>query len=211
MVVDFLEHFQLRADAQIPVAKLGKFLAADLVGSLAIGVHEVRIGRAFVVHAQHGAARVLLGIAAIGVDVINVHAIVVIANAARPVVRLKAAVGIGRQGRIERIACSVQHAVLVAGRQDHVVEQAFFHRGKAQGFGRSRRACGQAGAAGQHGQTRQTQTTAQQTPTCGILQGLAQDILKVGVVRGVANRVKIVVRHVKLLGKVQLKGFHVTF
>ncbi|KAI9549217.1 hypothetical protein GHT06_007204 [Daphnia sinensis] len=170
-----------------------------------MGVHEVRIGRAFVVHAQHGAARVLLGIAANGVDVINVHAIVVIANAARPVVRLKAAIGIGRQGRIERIACSVQHAVLVAGRQDHVVEQAFFHRGKAKALGAAGAPVVMLAQPGSMARP-QTQTTAQQTPTCGILQGLAQDILKVGVVRGVANRVKIVVRHVKLQGKRAIGG-----
>ena len=49
-------------------------------------------------------------------------------------------------------------------------------------------------------------TNTSPTPTCGILQGLAQDILKVGVVRGVANRVKIVVRHVKLQGKRAIGG-----
>ena len=44
MVVDFLEHFEFRASAQVPLAKLVKFFAADCVGSLAVGVHEMRIG-----------------------------------------------------------------------------------------------------------------------------------------------------------------------
>ena len=60
-------------------------------------MHQVRIGRAFVVHTQHSAASFILGVAAIGVDVIDVHAVVVVTNAARPVIGLNAFVGVSGQ------------------------------------------------------------------------------------------------------------------
>ena len=95
VVIDFLEHFQFRAVTQIPVSKLVEFFATHAIGGLTIGVHKVRIGRAFVVNAQHSAARFILGVTAIGIDVVDVHAIVVVTNAARPVVGLSALVGVG--------------------------------------------------------------------------------------------------------------------
>ena len=82
MVVDFFEHFELRANAQVPRAKLVEFFAAHVVRGLAIGVHEMRIGRALMVHTQHGTAGFFFRISAIGIQVINVHAVMVITNAA---------------------------------------------------------------------------------------------------------------------------------
>ena len=181
-MVDLFEHFQLRASAQVPVAKLRKLFAGHAIGRLAVGVHEVRIGRALVVHTQHGAARFVLGVASVGIDVINVHAVVVIAHTARPVVGFSAFVRVSGQGRVQSIACGVQDAILVPGWQHHVVEQAFFDRRKTQGLGRSGHTRSQSGATGQHGQASQTQTTTQQTTAHGVLQGLVQNVLKMRVV-----------------------------
>jgi len=158
-------------------------------------VHEVRIGRALVVHTQHGTTCFLFRITTLGIDVVNVHAVVVITNAAGPVIGLGASVRVSGQRRIERIACGMQHAVLVTRWQHHIVEQAFFHGRKAQRAGRRGQTRSQCGASWQHGQAGQTQATAQQTTACGILQRLREHLLEMGVVRRVVYRVKIVVGH----------------
>jgi hypothetical protein len=82
VVVDLLEHLELGPGAEVPVAELSEPLAARAVGGLAVGVHEVGVGRALVVHDEQGAARVTLGVAAVGIDEVDVHAVVVVADAA---------------------------------------------------------------------------------------------------------------------------------
>ena len=67
------------------------------------------------VNRQHGLAGVLVGVAAIGIHVENVHAVVVVANAHAPFVSLGACVGIRWNAGHQAVARSMQHAVGVAG------------------------------------------------------------------------------------------------
>ena len=191
VVVDLLEHLGSGAGAQVPVAELGELPAGHTVGGLAVGVHEEGVGRALVVDGQHGAAGVALGVAALVVDEVQVHAVVVVAHAHRPVVGFRAGVGVRRDRRPQRIARGVQHGVAVARGQGHVVHQRLGDTGKSQGLRRTG-ACAahHGGTARQHGQTGQAQAPAQQRPTAGLGQRLLQDVLEVRVVGFVADGIE---------------------
>ncbi len=124
VVVDFLEHFQLRPHTQVPAVELAELLARHATGGLAVGVEEVRVGRTFMVHHEHRAARLGGRVAAAGIDVEQVHAVVVVAHAHGPFVGFGADVAVSRDAGDQAIAGGVHHPVGVAGGQDHVVQQA---------------------------------------------------------------------------------------
>ena len=154
-------------------------------------MQKVGVRRAFVVHAQNSAGGFFFRVLALVIDVKNIHAIVVVADAARPIIGLTPAVGIGRRAGVHGVASGVQNAVLVAGRQDHVVQQALGHRRKSQGRGGRAHPGPQSGAAWQNTQARQTQATQQHASPLGIGQRGRQNILEVGRGAGVENGVDV--------------------
>ena len=132
VMVDFLHGLELGAGAQVPVTELAVFLARNAVGGLAIGVEEMRVGRALVVHSQHSTAGGGGGVLAIGADVEEVHAVVVVTNTTLPIVGLCAGVRVLGQIAVEAIARGVQHGYGIAGRNDHLVGDALAHSREAQ-------------------------------------------------------------------------------
>ena len=209
MVVDLLEHFELGPRAQVPVTKLGELLARHPIGGLALRMHQMRIGRALVIDHQNGPAGIDFGVAALGIDEIDVQRIMVVTDAARPVVGFGSGVGIGRQLGVEAVASGMQHGVAVARGQHHVVEQALVQRGKAQCAGHLPPRCAhQRRAARQHRQAGQAQTAAQHHAPARTGQGLRKHALKMRIVRGVAVDFVIRMGHGGLLNKDLPSGAH---
>ena len=128
------------------------------------------VSRAFVVDTQNSAGGFFFRILALGIDVKDIHAIVVVANAARPIIFFKAAVGVGRRVGIHGVSGGVQNAVLVARRQDHVVEQTFRDGRESQSCGGRAQARGQGGTTRQNSQSRQSQATQQHAAPLGVGQ-----------------------------------------
>ena len=168
--VDLFEHFQFRPVAQVPFAKLRKLLATHPLRGLSVGMQKVGVCRAFVVDTQNSAGGFFFRILALGIDVKNIHAIVVITNAARPIIFFKTAVRVSRCAGVHGVAGGVQNAVLVARRQDHVVEQTFRDGREAQSCGGRAQARGQGGTTRQDGQARQSQATQQHVASLGVGQ-----------------------------------------
>jgi hypothetical protein len=90
VVVDFLQRLQAigGAGAQVPVTELGELLAVHAVAGLALRMHEMRVGRAFVVHRQHGTTGICRAVLAVAANVEKLHPIVVVAHTLAPVVSL---------------------------------------------------------------------------------------------------------------------------
>ena len=91
-MVDLFENLQLRTGAEVPLAKLRELLARDAVGRLAVGVHKIAVCRAFMVDRKDSTTCVGGRVATVGIDKVQIHAVMVVANAARPVIGLCAAV-----------------------------------------------------------------------------------------------------------------------
>jgi len=85
-----------------------------------------------VVHHQHRAPGVAGGVLAVGVDEVDVHAIVVVAHALAPVIHLRAFHGIGRNARYQPVPGGMQNRVGVARGQAHVVHQRLADRRETQ-------------------------------------------------------------------------------
>ena len=134
MVVDFLQRLQAvgGAGAQVPITKLGELLAVHAVAGLALRMHEMRVGRAFVVHRQHGATGICRAVLAVAANVEKLHAIVVVAHTLTPVVGFYALVAEGWDGCHQAVTRGMQHAEGVASWQHHAVGNAFAHGGKAE-------------------------------------------------------------------------------
>ena len=190
MQVDLLEHFQLGPAAQVPVAKLAELAPSHAVGGLAAWVQQVGLGRTLVVDAQHRTACVTRRVFAGAVDVVDVHAVVLVTDALGPVVTLGALVAKAGYPGIDRVAASVQHCEAVARRQDHLVGQAFVQRLEAQSIGFAGGAGGVCiGKRRQHAggrQRSQPEAAAEQAAARWVSQGLLQHLLEMGVARGVA-------------------------
>ena len=110
----------------------------------------------------------LIGVLAFVVDVENIHAVVVIPNAARPIVGFQAQVGVGGCFGIQRVTGGMQNLVLVARRQDHVVDQAFIDRSETQGADRCWQRSTHGDATRQQSQTGQSQATQQKFAPLGV-------------------------------------------
>ena len=151
MQIDFFENFQLRTVAQVPLTELVKFTAGNAVRGLAFGVQVMSLGRAFMVHSQHSASRVLVRILAGGVNVINVHAVMLVTNAGRPVISLSALVGIGGNAAVKWVTAGMQDLETVTRRQNHAIKHALVDRWKAQRSALGSTCLAHAGATGQHG------------------------------------------------------------
>ena len=151
MQIDFFEHFKLGASAQIPPAELVKFAAGNAIRGLAFRVQVMRFGRAFMVHSQNSASRVLVRILAGGVNVINVHAVMLVTNAGGPVIGLCALVGIGCNAAVEWITTGMQDFEAVAGRQNNAVKHALIDRTETQGSALGPTRSTDASATRQHG------------------------------------------------------------
>ena len=151
MQIDFFEHFQLRTVAQVPLAELVKFKAGNAVRGLTFRVQVMSLGRAFVVHSQNSASGVFVRILARSVNVINVHAVMLVTNAGRPVISLSALVGIGGNAEIEWITTGMQDLEAVTRRQNNVVQNALVDRWKTQRSALGSTCLAHSGATGQHG------------------------------------------------------------
>jgi hypothetical protein len=158
-------------------------------------MQKVGVCRAFVVDTQNSAGGFFFRILALGIDVKNIHAIVVITNAARPIIFFKTAVRVSRCAGVHGVAGGVQNAVLVARRQDHVVEQTFRDGREAQSCGGRAQARGQGGTTRQDGQARQSQATQQHAASLGVGQRSLQNVLEVRLGAGVENGVDVFVGH----------------
>ena len=84
--VNFFQNFQTWTCLDIPIAKLAESFAIHAARRLSFGMQEVRVSRAFMVNSQHGSVGGRGAVAAVAVDVENVHAVVVITNAHAPVI-----------------------------------------------------------------------------------------------------------------------------
>ena len=159
---------------------------------------EVGVGRAFVVDGEHRAAGVRHRVLAVVADEIDVHAIVVVTDALRPVVGLGAAVAVGRDRGDQAVAGGVQHGEGVAGGQDHAVCDALGggrepERRPGGGKGGSHSRVVLAAAAGHEGHAAQrgeSETATDHAASRGAGDRAFQDVLEVFVVRVVVDGVE---------------------
>ena len=140
MQIDFFQHFQTRTCFGIPVAKLAEFLAIDAARSLTFRVQEMRVSRTFVVHSQNRSRCGFGGITAVGIDVENVHAVVVITHTLIPIVSFQTLIGILRHIAGQSITCGMQNFNAVARRHMHLIQDTFGNRIEAQKI-RARQLC----------------------------------------------------------------------
>ena len=198
VVVDLLEHLQRRAVAEVPVTELRELLACDAVRGLAGRMEEVGVGRALVVDGEHRATGVHHRVLAVAADEIDVHAIVVVTDALRPVVGLGAPIAVGRDRGDQAVAGGVQHGDGVAGGQDHAVGDALGggrEPERRSGGGKGGRHSGVvlAAAAGHEGHAAQrgeSETAADHAASRGAGDGAFEDVLEVFVIRVIVDGVE---------------------
>ena len=123
------------------------------------------------VHSQNRSRCGFGGVTAVGIDVENVHAVVVITHTLIPIVSFQTLVGILRHVAGQAIASGVQHFDAIACRHNHLVQNAFGNRIEAQEI-RARQFCNGGGggtaAARQHWQCKhrgKAHATAQHVAT----------------------------------------------
>ena len=170
---DFFDGFGCRTDTHGPGAELVEFLTDGSARCLAGRVQQVRFCRAFIVDGQHGLVASCVAVAAfglaVGADVENLSAVVLVAHTVGPAFSVVGAgIGVGSNACFHGVASGVQHFDCVACRNQYTVGQALsdrceFHQGAACECGQCVAGCGDAAATRQHGQCKhggQTQTAA---------------------------------------------------
>ena len=133
---------------------------------------------------------------AIAANVEEVHAIVVVTHAVRPVVGLGAGIAVSGDAGFQGVASGMQHFHGVTGRHHHLVKQALADWREAQQIGRRQRGqTGRRGATWQHRKAHergQADAATQNGATVHAIEAFFQNILKVGVVRKIVDGIMTV-------------------